>query len=87
MAHTAKNPDAGGVRARNSDQSGKAIASEKTKSAPENQGKSLPPKATLVRRWPGLKVNRFSGRWRDDATGARGDSIESLLTFLSEGAQ
>jgi hypothetical protein len=46
--------------------------------------KELPSRATLARRWPGLKVNRLTGRWVDDATGARGDTIESLRIFLSE---
>lgn len=43
---------------------------------------SLPSKATLARRWPRLRINRLTGRWRDDATGAKGDNIESLLAFL-----
>ncbi len=48
---------------------------------------SLPSRATLARRWPRLRVNRFSGRWRDDVSGARGEDIESLLAFLSEGSR
>jgi hypothetical protein len=51
--------------------------------APSLQAK-LPSKATLVRRWPRLKVNRLTGRWVDDATGARGEDIQSLLVFLNE---
>jgi len=47
----------------------------------------LPSRATLARKWPALKINRFTGRWRDDASGARGDDITSLLTFLGEGAR
>jgi hypothetical protein len=49
--------------------------------------KELPSRAALARRWPGLRVNRFSGRWRDDTTGARGDDLRSLLAFLSEGSR
>ncbi len=48
---------------------------------------SLPSRATLARRWPGLKVNRFSGRWRDDATGVKGDNVDSLLAFLNAGGR
>jgi hypothetical protein len=49
--------------------------------------KELPSRATLARRWPGLKVNRLTGRWVDDATGAKRDDLQSLLTFLSEGSR
>lgn len=52
MATKRTSPDAGGVRARKYDHVGALIVFEKTKSAPENQEKSLPPKATLTRRWP-----------------------------------
>jgi hypothetical protein len=47
----------------------------------------LPTKADLARKWPKLRVNRYNGRWRDDASGARGDDLQSLLTFLGEGAR
>jgi hypothetical protein len=47
----------------------------------------LPSKATLARRWPSLRINRLTWHWRDDATGARGDDITSLLAFLGEGAR
>jgi hypothetical protein len=47
----------------------------------------LPSKADLARKWPKLRVNRYNGRWRDDASGARGDDLQSLLTFLGEGAR
>lgn len=47
----------------------------------------LPSRAALARRWPRLRVNRLSWRWRDDATGARGDSIETLVVFLGERAR
>jgi hypothetical protein len=47
----------------------------------------LPSRATLARKWPALKINRLSGRWVDDASGAKGDDITSLLAFLGEGAR
>jgi hypothetical protein len=46
----------------------------------------LPSRATLARKWPALKINRFTGRWRDDASGASGADVASLLAFLGEGA-
>lgn len=49
--------------------------------------KELPSRATLARRWPRLRVNRLTWRWRDDATGAKGDNIESLLLFFEEGTR
>lgn len=48
---------------------------------------ALPSKAMLARRWPRLRVNRLTGRWRDDASGAAGDNVETLLVFLQEGAR
>ncbi len=53
-------------------------------STPRLNLKELPSRATLARRSPGLKVNRLTGAWRDDASGAKGDTIESLRIFLSE---
>lgn len=47
----------------------------------------LPSRATLARKWPALKINRFTGRWRDDASGASGADVASLLAFLGEGAR
>ncbi|MGD9541205.1 hypothetical protein [Methylocystis sp.] len=47
--------------------------------------KEIPSRATLARRWPSLKVNRLTWRWVDDATGAKGDDLQSLLAFLNEG--
>jgi hypothetical protein len=44
-------------------------------------------RAALARRWPSLRFNRYTGAWRDDATGAKGDNIESLRAFLSEGGR
>lgn len=48
---------------------------------------SIPSRATLARKWPALKVNRLTWRWRDDATGAKGDGLDSLLVFLSAGGR
>ncbi|PWB90920.1 hypothetical protein C5688_08640 [Methylocystis sp. MitZ-2018] len=47
----------------------------------------LPSRATLARKWPALKINRKSGRWCDDASGAKGEDLQSLLAFLAEGAR
>ncbi len=48
----------------------------------------LPSRATLARRWPRLKINRLNWKWVDDASGARGDDLKSLLAFLDdEGAR
>ena len=33
----------------------------------------LPSRAALARRRPGLRVNRLTGRWVDDASGASGE--------------
>ncbi len=49
--------------------------------------KELPSRATLARNWPGLRVNRLTWRWRDVATGAKGEDLQSLLCFLSEGSR
>lgn len=49
--------------------------------------KELPSRAALARRWPSLKVNRYTGAWRDDASGARGDDIQSLRAFLGDGGR
>ena len=47
----------------------------------------LPSRATLARKWPALKINRFTGRWRDDASGAHGAEVASLLAFVGECAR
>ena len=47
--------------------------------------KELPSRATLARRWPRLRVNRLTWCWRDDATGVKGNGVESLLAFLNDG--
>jgi hypothetical protein len=44
--------------------------------------KALPSRATLARKWPKLRLNRYTGTWIDDASGARGDDFESLRAFL-----
>jgi hypothetical protein len=43
----------------------------------------IPPRATLARRFPRLRVNRLSGKWCDDQTGERGDDTPSLLAYLA----
>uniref|UniRef100_UPI0025FEAEAD hypothetical protein n=1 Tax=Methylocystis sp. TaxID=1911079 RepID=UPI0025FEAEAD len=83
MASTQKNPDAGGVRARELFGCVAALNdSENTHRASPPQ--EFPPRATLARCWPGLRVNRLTWRWVDVASGRRGDSIETLLAFLGE---
>jgi hypothetical protein len=52
-----------------------------------NAIEKLPNRATLARKWPALRINRLTWRWRDDASGARGDDITSLIAFLGEGAR
>jgi hypothetical protein len=42
----------------------------------------VPSRGVMARRWPKLRINRMTGRWHDEATGARGDNIESLLAYL-----
>jgi len=54
---------------------------------PATNSQVLPNRATLARRWPALKINRYTGHWRDDASGAHGPDIASLLAFLGEGAR
>ena len=43
----------------------------------------LPSRAVLARKWPSLRINQLTWRWIDDASGARGDTIESLLAYLA----
>ncbi len=62
---------------------GRPIKSETTTET--NTSQRLPSRTTLARRWPGLRINRLNYRWVDDATGAKGDDIESLLAFLNTG--
>lgn len=45
----------------------------------------LPNRAKLGRKWPALKINRLTWRWCDDASGAKGGDLQSLLAFLAEG--
>jgi hypothetical protein len=49
--------------------------------------KALPSRATLARRFPRLRVNRFTGAWRDDASGKRGDTIDSLRAYIAEASR
>jgi hypothetical protein len=44
--------------------------------------RKLPSKAVLEKRFPRLALNRLTHRWRDDATGEHGDSLESLIAYL-----
>lgn len=82
MAHTAKSPPAATGGTQNSHAWGLTGSEDNTRRLIL---KELPSRAALARRWPGLRVNRLTWRWRDDATGRGGDNIESLLAFLSEG--
>ena len=86
MQQPKKNPDAGGVGARNV-VSVAANSSEITLPALKNQEKKLPGRAVLARRWPALRINRLTWRWIDDATGARGDDLESLRDYIGGGAR
>jgi hypothetical protein len=45
----------------------------------------LPSRAVLARRFPKLRLNRFTGAWCDDASGAHGRDVGSLLAFLEQG--
>ena len=85
MAAPKRKPDAGGVRLPNALSC--CSAEKHSENTPEDlalQAK-IPSRAPLARRWPKLRVNRLSRRWIDDATGARGETIESLRAFLNEG--
>jgi len=48
---------------------------------------NMPSRAALARKWPKLRINRLTWRWRDDASGAYGSDVASLLAFLGEGAR
>lgn len=84
MASKRKSPPAATGGTRNCDCL-EAVRSETNPTTPRPQ--ELPSRASLARRWPGLRVNRLTWRWRDDASGRGGDNIESLLAFLSEGGR
>ncbi len=81
---TRKSPRSGEARAKKfgieSQSTPITIAEKHRKPQPE-----IPGKAALARRFPRLRVNRLSGRWRDEATGERGDDFASLATFISGG--
>ena len=55
--------------------------------ASPHKNQPIPSKATLARHFPALRINRYTGAWRDDASGAKGDDVESLLIFLREARQ
>jgi hypothetical protein len=82
MAPTKSNAQAAGLGARECLKLAAVDGPENNK--PRSVLQSLPSRATLARKWPRLRINRLSGRWADDATGARGDDFESLLDFLRE---
>ena len=82
MASPKRNPGAGDAGAREICNIAPAVFPT---IANENQAPRLPSRAQLARKWPRLRVNRYTGAWCDDASGARGDTIESLRAFLSSG--
>jgi hypothetical protein len=47
----------------------------------------FPNRATLARKWPKLRINRLTWRWRDDASGAHGADVASLLAYIGEVAR
>jgi hypothetical protein len=67
------------------EQAGRRLNSQNTKA--DTLSQSIPSKATLARKWPRLRVNRYTGAWCDGASGTKGDTIESLLAFLREGGR
>jgi hypothetical protein len=82
MPQNAMSPPVTAGGARESD----CVAAVTSELIPAKQDpQALPSRATLARRWPCLRVNRLTGRWRDDASGAHGDDLGSLLVFLNEG--
>lgn len=85
MPHKAKSPPASTGGAQNRSHARGLTGFENSNS--RLNLKKIPSRAALARRWPGLHINRLTGRWRDDATGAKGDNIESLLAFLGEGSR
>lgn len=86
MRLSSESPPSGEGRARKTDRFCRAITSENSSHAiaPQEQ---IPSRATLARRFPRLRLNRFNGKWADDATGAKGDDLKSLLAFLREGGR
>ncbi|MFZ3181648.1 MAG: hypothetical protein WA156_15905 [Methylocystis silviterrae] len=53
--------------------------------ASPHENQAIPSRATLSRRFPALRINRYTGAWRDDASGAKGDDVVSLLAFINGG--
>ena len=85
MAAPKRKPDAGGVRLPNALSC--CSAEKHSENTPEDlalQAK-IPSRAVLARRFPRLKINRLTWHWRDDATGAKGDDVVSLLAFINGG--
>jgi uncharacterized protein YqiB (DUF1249 family) len=70
-------------RASNSDVVARSAAIEIAQHRPADQYK-IPPRAVLARRWPKLRINRFTGKWLDEKTGRRGDDLASLSRYLGE---
>ncbi len=93
MTHKGKSPPAATGGAPENVQDWRLNGPEHRPTRPALQPKScaltaaLPSRAALARRWPSLRVNRYTGRWADGATGARGDDLQSLLVFLNEGGR
>ncbi|ATQ66887.1 hypothetical protein Ms3S1_04930 [Methylosinus sp. 3S-1] len=83
MTSKAAKPAASGADRPRNDHVGALIGSEIAQSLSVDQAK-IPSRATLARRWPGLRLNRYTGRWRDDATGAQGDDFATLSAYLRE---
>jgi hypothetical protein len=83
MVETRKPSELATRRARNSGVVARSADDEIAQSRPQDQYK-IPPRALLARRWPKLRVNRFTGRWLDEKTGRRGDDLASLASYLGE---
>jgi len=81
MASTKKPSELATRRASKSGVVLQATPNEIAQAQSESQLK-IPPRAILARRWPKLRVNRYSGKWLDEASGARGDSLASLVAYI-----
>jgi hypothetical protein len=86
MTRNGKSPPAATGGAPNCHRRAASDGSENTNPSERTQGvTALPSKTTLARHFPALRINRYTGRWVDDATGARGDAIETLLSYIAGG--
>lgn len=83
MVETRKPAELASRRASKSGVVSQATPNEIAHSVPSVQAK-IPPRAVLARRWPKLRVNRFTGRWLDEKTGRRGEDLTSLSRYLEE---